>query len=136
MILDLSYIPAFHHWTRVPFTTIGPGSRRGLVRIFGSKVKAVETEAIQWLVETQFEHFKRLGIKEEDIPRLSPTHPLGLTLVDMEHSLCEVDKYCRVKYSGSGGVKGSKVRVFKPTGRLTAAVFPSKLAKKRAPRDI
>lgn len=87
MILDLSYIPAFHHWTRVPFTTIGPGSRRGLVRIFGAKVKAVETEAIQWLVDTQFEHFKRLGIQEADIPRLSPAHPLGLTLVDMEHSL-------------------------------------------------
>jgi alpha-glutamyl/putrescinyl thymine pyrophosphorylase clade 1 len=87
MILDLSYIPAFHHWTQVPFTTIGPGSRRGLVRIFGTKVKAVETEAIQWLVDTQFEHFKRLGIKEEDIPQLSPARPLGLTLVDMEHSL-------------------------------------------------
>lgn len=87
MILDLSYIPAFRHWTRVPFTTIGPGSRRGLVRIFGAKVKAVETEAIRWLVDTQFEHFKRLGIKEENIPRLSPAHPLGLTLGDMEHSL-------------------------------------------------
>ena len=47
---------------------------------------------------------------------------------------CEVDKYCRVKYSGSGGVKGSKVRVFKPTGRLTAAVFPSKLASSRKKR--
>jgi len=90
MILDLSYIPAFHHWTRVPFTTIGPGSRRGLVRIFGAKVKAVETEAIHWLVDTQFEHFKRLGIKEENIPRLSPARPPGLTLVDMEHSLYAV----------------------------------------------
>ena len=87
MILDLSYIPAFRHWAQVPFTTVGPGSRRGLVRIFGAKVKAVETEAIRWLVDTQFEHFKRLGISEEGIPRLSPAHPLGLTLVDMEHSL-------------------------------------------------
>lgn len=107
MILDLSYIPAFHHWARVPFTTIGPGSRRGLVRIFGAKVKDVETEAVQWLVDTQFEHFKRLGIEEESIPRLSPAHPLGLTLVDMEHSLYVVWR-CR---SMCGANEGAGARL-------------------------
>lgn len=57
----------------------------------------LEIEAIRWLQATQDEHFTRLGL---DFSGLGPDK-LPLQIVDIEHTLCEFDRYARVGVPGS-----------------------------------
>ena len=46
-------------------------------------------ELMRWMMETQSEHFERLGLE----PALLGREKRKMTLVDIEHTLCEVHKY-------------------------------------------
>jgi hypothetical protein len=76
----------------------GPGSMHGLLKMFGPGVRGIETEAMLYLLSIQDVHWRRLGV---DINR--PIHGPGLCppqigLPEIEHGLCEVDKYSRKRH--------------------------------------
>jgi hypothetical protein len=75
----------------------GPGASDGLVRIFGKEVKGSESLAISWLRENQHEYWNQLSLA----PPLRHHTNKGVSAVDIEHALCEFDKYCRKKFPGT-----------------------------------
>ena len=72
----------------------GPGASDGLVRIFGKEVRGIESLAITWLWENQGSYWNRLSFA----PPLRHPSNKGVSAVDIEHALCEFDKYCRKKF--------------------------------------
>ncbi|KZV76371.1 chromo-domain-containing protein [Peniophora sp. CONT] len=94
VILDLNMIPQLmlpEDWA-LP----GPGAQKGLHMIFGKQLKPTHISlALSWV----HEHFDELvigaGFSKKDIPSLKPGTP-GLSIVDIEHVLCEYSKYVRI----------------------------------------
>ena len=84
----------------------GPGAVSCLVKIFGREVKGVHGEALAWLHQTQDLHFARLKISRGRRPRIGSTHVLSL--VDLEHSLCECDVYSRKAHPE---IKGRRLHI-------------------------
>ena len=123
-------------WSEDEWVTPGPGARDGLRKIFGPGVASHELEAIWWLHATQDEHFSRLGIPVDRRPRLCGARRTGVSMVDLEHSLCECDKYSRAVHPE---IKGKRVRVakyeFVPKPRRPTADLPAHWMK-AAPRRI
>lgn len=74
------------------WASYGPGSKKCLQLIFGN-VNGIESEAIKYLCSTQMDHFNRLGIT--DPPMVLEGGKPGVSVVDIEHSLCEAAKYDR-----------------------------------------
>lgn len=101
----------------------GPGSKSCLRKMFGPGVVGIESEAMEWLYRNQDVYWKRYGF---DPPRLIPTDT-GVSLVDIEHALCEAEKYSRVKHPHLGG-KRYGMRPFKPRDAATTADLPLKCA--------
>ncbi|TFK53460.1 hypothetical protein OE88DRAFT_1676654 [Heliocybe sulcata] len=117
LLLDLNMMPHYG-FSEDTWVSCGPGSASGLRKIFGDGVKGIESAAMAYLRDTQHEHFKRLGITEP--PSLRPGR-LGVSLVDLEHSLCECDKYSRVKHPNIKGKRTAIKAMFRAqSGRLTA----------------
>lgn len=101
LTLDLNMIPGLQRpedWA-VP----GPGAQSGLRLIFGEKVVGHYAPALVWLYENQQALFKRAGITHKDIPGILPSRP-GLTLIDLEHALCETHKYVAIRHRGPNGI--------------------------------
>jgi hypothetical protein len=93
----------------------GPGSARCLQHIFGPDVRGHEVAAMRYLVSVQDEHWKRIGYT----PKLAPDfHRTGVSIVDMEHALCEVDKYSRAALPWIKTTQKGDLRAFKsdPSG--------------------
>ena len=76
----------------------GPGASDGLIRIFGKGVKGSESLAITWLWENQHEYWNQLSLTP---PLRHPTNK-GVSSVDIEHAVCEFDKYCRMRFPSTG----------------------------------
>ncbi|KAF8450433.1 hypothetical protein L210DRAFT_289907 [Boletus edulis BED1] len=118
LVLNLSYSDVIH-FCEHDFVVIGLGSRRGLQRCFRDAIpRSVEVDIVRWMQITQHEHFDRLGIKFNG---LGP-NGLPMMLCDIEHALCELDKYIRQCTKKSPG------RAFVPSGKL------GKLGKIRLPK--
>ncbi|KAG9103035.1 hypothetical protein FRC06_000436 [Ceratobasidium sp. 370] len=97
LALDLNMLPEVNYNQDV-WSPVGPGSRNGLLKMFGSGVKGIETEAMLYLLSIQDEHWRRLGVDMN-----TPIHGPGLCppkigLPEIEHALCEVDKYSRERH--------------------------------------
>ncbi|EAU87535.2 hypothetical protein CC1G_11207 [Coprinopsis cinerea okayama7 len=97
LMLNLSYtnVLNFH---RNDFTIAGLGAISGLNKMFGRSFseayaddKGFAEQVLRYLAEAQDEHFQRLGL---EFSGLGP-EKLGMDLSDIEHTVCEVDKYCR-----------------------------------------
>jgi hypothetical protein len=76
--------------------------------MFGSGVKGIETEAMLYLLSIQDEHWRRLNVDMN-----TPIHGPGLCppkigLPEIEHGLCEADKYSRERHPEIR-LSGSKV---------------------------
>ncbi|TFK29075.1 hypothetical protein FA15DRAFT_664384 [Coprinopsis marcescibilis] len=76
---------------------------------------AFATEVVRWMVQTQDEHFERLGLEFSKLSmvvdvRSGRREEIPMMLEDMEHAVCEVDKYCRKKHPGikAHGAKGKE----------------------------
>jgi alpha-glutamyl/putrescinyl thymine pyrophosphorylase clade 1 len=84
-VLDLAMIGDFSD--HESWVTIGPGAKRGLVRIFGDRGL--------WV-------YKLLVVTELAQRRLVSSDPMFTRLLprDVEHSLCEFDKYLRAQAGG------------------------------------
>ncbi|KDQ63453.1 hypothetical protein JAAARDRAFT_202897 [Jaapia argillacea MUCL 33604] len=129
LLLDLNMTSHFNY-PENEWAICGPGSQAALKKIFGTDVAGIETEAMLYLHQTQDSHFARLGIKNP--PRLSSRHT-ELSLVDLEHSLCECEKYSRAKHPEIRG-KRTTIAPFRASTKPVTMDLPSswtKLASKK-----
>ncbi|KAF9247228.1 hypothetical protein BU15DRAFT_84772 [Melanogaster broomeanus] len=114
LLLNLSYSNVMN-FSEFDFVVIGIGSRRGLQRCFGKKIPpSAEVDLVRWMQITQEQHFERLGITFNG---LGPDH-LAMMLCDIEHTLCELDKYVR-RCSNK-----TKNRPFEASGKLGKMRLP------------
>lgn len=100
----------------------GPGASDGLVRIFGKEVRGIESLAITWLWESQHEYWNRLSL---DPPLRHPTNK-GISAVDIEHALCEFDKYCRKRFPDTAGRRTTIKARFVPSREKYTGNLPKK----------
>lgn len=102
------------------FVVAGPGAKDGIRKCFGKAAGGIETDIIRYMVETQDEHFTRLGL---DFPGLfgRPLH-----LIDAQNLFCEVDKYARVRHPHVAGISGrSRIKQkYVPGAPVAVPVFP------------
>lgn len=117
LMLNLSYTKVLN-FNANDFVISGPGSSSGLSKMFGKTIARakgpesdIEVDVIRWLVETQDQHFERLGI---NFSRLGPKK-LPMDVADVEHTLCEVDKYCRLAHPHLKGRRTEIRRNFSPS---------------------
>jgi hypothetical protein len=75
------------------FAISGPGSVRGLTRIYGLPL------AVKWRGGEDDWHNKLLEVRKVITPSL-PKALRGLDAQNVEHGLCELDKWCRVQEGG------------------------------------
>ncbi|TFK54287.1 hypothetical protein OE88DRAFT_1177880 [Heliocybe sulcata] len=122
LLLDLNMTPHFQ-FSEDEWAICGPGAAEGLQKIFGCGVKGIELEVMKYLRDTQYKHWERLGIT--DLPRLHDGR-LGIALVDLEHSLCECEKYARVKYPRISGKRKTYKRLYLATELPLDLVLPEK----------
>ncbi|KAF5375397.1 hypothetical protein D9615_007996 [Tricholomella constricta] len=118
LMLSLSYTELLN-FSNMDFVISGPGASSGLGKMFGlQKIKTaketvpgIEEEIIRWLAENQGSQFERLNLK---FSGLGPDC-LPMDLADVEHALCEVDKYSRKAHPQFKG-KRTEIRVlFNPS---------------------
>ncbi|KAG7087585.1 hypothetical protein E1B28_013539 [Marasmius oreades] len=107
LLVNLSYSSLLSRFSNMDFVVAGIGCVSGLHKLFakGSLNRAkyldpmIYVGIIRWMADTQDEHFKRLGLDStfmqlgSDSPRSAG---IPLQLADIEHSICEVDKYARL----------------------------------------
>jgi alpha-glutamyl/putrescinyl thymine pyrophosphorylase clade 1/Chromo (CHRromatin Organisation MOdifier) domain len=124
LMLSLSYtnVLNFH---RDDFVITGPGSISGLKKLFGSSMNAspgFAIEVMRYLANTQDQHFKRLGLA---FSGLGP-EKLPMDVSDIEHTLCEVDKYCRLRHPQLKGKRTNITRSFEPStlGSIPKPILP------------
>ncbi|KZT26800.1 hypothetical protein NEOLEDRAFT_1043203, partial [Neolentinus lepideus HHB14362 ss-1] len=122
LLLDLN-MSAHFHFSEDEWVICGPGAEDGLRKIFGDAVKGIELEVMKYLRDTQFDHWARLGIT--DLPRLYEGRT-GVTLVDLEHSLCECEKYSRVKHPSIKGKRKVIKQVYSASKKSLDLVLPEK----------
>ncbi|KAG6856849.1 hypothetical protein H0H87_012907 [Tephrocybe sp. NHM501043] len=123
LILGLSYTKLLN-FSGMDFVIAGPGASSGLGKMFGlqrmKKAKEslpdIEEEVIRWMAENQDAQFKRLGI---EFLGLGPKR-LPMDVVDIEHTLCEVDKYARKAHPSIKGKRQEIRNIFNPT----TSIFP------------
>ncbi|KAJ7620544.1 hypothetical protein DFH06DRAFT_1482679 [Mycena polygramma] len=109
LMISLSYSKLLN-FSANDFVVAGPGASSGLVKMFGSsmkrakeKVPDIESDVLRWMATTQREHFARLGI-EFPFLRNAKGQELELDLADIEHAVCETDKYARKVHPGVRGL--------------------------------
>ncbi|KAF8642931.1 hypothetical protein AX16_009319 [Volvariella volvacea WC 439] len=119
LILNLSYTP-FLNFSGLDFVVAGPGAISGLKKMFGESfvqarrdIPGFEVDVMRWLAQHQQEHFERLGL---DFSGLGPDH-LPMELPDIEHTLCEVDKYSRLAHPQFKGRRTEMRRAYEPPRR-------------------
>ncbi|WP_422615134.1 nucleotide kinase domain-containing protein, partial [Frankia torreyi] len=83
----------------------------------------IEEEIIRYMVDSQHEHFARLGLSFRG---LAGTRPLKL--IDCQNLFCEVDKYARVAHPHVTGISGrSRIKQhFRMNSDSLDAWFPPK----------
>ncbi|KAI0741421.1 hypothetical protein C8Q80DRAFT_1110050 [Daedaleopsis nitida] len=101
LLLDLN-MTAHFNYSEDEWVALGPGSLECLRKMFGPNVRGHELDALRYLHRTQHEHFARLHTPPRDIPKL-PGRPRGMSMVDIEHALCECEKYSRAVHPSIQG---------------------------------
>lgn len=118
--IDLNYLDAISH-DEDGFVVAGPGARDGIRKCFGRDATRIEAEVIRYMVDSQDEHFARLGLQ---FPGLFGRR---LHLIDAQNLFCEVDKYARVLHPDVAGISG-RTRIkqrYTPARSLATPMFPS-----------
>ncbi|KAF8797682.1 hypothetical protein BYT27DRAFT_7125014 [Phlegmacium glaucopus] len=128
LMLSLSYTDVLNFHCN-DFVIAGPGSISGLKKLFGGSMVSgshsnpgFAIEVMRYLVKTQDQHFKRLGLA---FSGLGPKK-LPMDVSDIEHTLCEVDKYCRAAHPELKGKRTHITRSFGPSTRrhLAEPILP------------
>lgn len=85
IVSDLRWTPILQDaWDINTWANVGPGAMRGLRRLDPAIKPSVALHAMRRLLE------RSEACTEQHVPKME--------LRDIEHSLCEFDKYCRVKF--------------------------------------
>ncbi|KAI0367036.1 hypothetical protein BV20DRAFT_951010 [Pilatotrama ljubarskyi] len=134
LLLDLN-MTAHFDYPEDEWVALGPGALQCLQKIFGPAIHGFELDALRYLHKTQRTHFARLRIRPDRIPRVPGRAP-GLSMVDLEHALCECEKYSRAYHPS---IKGKRQKVakrgFTPRPEPITADVPSHwLNDKQVPR--
>lgn len=124
LMLCLSYTNVLNFHEN-DFVVSGPGSISGLNKIFGksgmqegrSCIPEFDAEVMRYMAETQNHHFRRLGLEFSGLG----LKQLPMGVADIEHTLCEVDKYCRVAHPNLKGKRVNLHRNFAPSETRTLA---------------
>jgi len=101
------------------FVIAGPGASSGLGKMFGLRqmkiakesVPGIEEDLIRWMAENQGAQFERLGL---EFSGLGPNRLL-MDVADIEHTLCEVDKYSRKAHPQFKGRRTEIRTLFNPS---------------------
>ncbi|EIN11463.1 hypothetical protein PUNSTDRAFT_50445 [Punctularia strigosozonata HHB-11173 SS5] len=147
LALDLNMTP-YLNWSENEWAPDGPGSRACLRKIFGDSSAGVESHLMIHLAspEVQRAHWERIGYTPSLHPALPPLPAnakgwtkgvngvgkglhAGISVVDVEHSLCEAEKYYRIRYPDVKGAR-TEVKPYKPKGssKPVTRVLPHKFA--------
>ncbi|KAL5484863.1 hypothetical protein ACEPAI_7505 [Sanghuangporus weigelae] len=124
LLINLSYTPLVN-FSENDFVIAGVGAVKGLKKCFSpsDSVSGSEGALIRWMTETQERHFARLGLEPAVLSNGNGDGKRKMTLVDVEHTLCELHKYVRILSSAQGGGYGK--RFTQKTARLPRwPVFP------------
>lgn len=129
MLLDLNMLPHFR-WSEDEWVALGPGSRACLEKMFGADMRDDRraAHALRYLRDAQWSWWGWAGVSAHDVPRLAPGLPAGLSLVDIEHALCECEKYSRAGLPGAalpGGRTQVGKRRFRPRAADPGAELPA-----------
>lgn len=114
---DLNYSD-FYNWDNNSFTVVGPGSKRGINKVFG-KVKDYEKVIFQTHANQQAD-LQRFGLNFKYLKNHK------LETIDIQNLFCEFDKYCRV---AKPELKSNRVKIktkFKKEKSEIAYMFPPK----------
>lgn len=91
VIADLKFAP---RWRKAPdwkyWAIPGPGSKRGLNRVYGRPVNAPWGKSANW-------HSHLHALQAEITPRMQKINMVALSAQDLQGCLCEFDKYERVR---------------------------------------
>jgi hypothetical protein len=120
-ITDINY-STLTDFSEMEFVVAGPGALDGLKKCFPDMVPSEAASLITLIFEEQEKFQSDFG--------LTPVRLFGrpLQLIDCQNLFCETDKYTRVSHPEITGFSG-RTRIkqaFRPTGAITAPVFPSK----------
>jgi hypothetical protein len=96
IFVDFAYIEEFP-FSENEFTIAGPGCMRGLDLVFEDRDGMNYEEALFWLRDNQ--HL--FGIDFNDLMKDLPEEDRHLTIIDIENSMCEIQKYIKAM-NGSG----------------------------------
>jgi hypothetical protein len=119
--IDLNYLDLLR-FDENDFVIAGPGAKDGIRKCFGKEATGIEDEVIRYMVDTQADHFTRLGLS---FPGLFGR---SLHLIDAQNLFCEVDKYARIRHPEIVGISG-RTRIkqkYRPGGALDRPVFPKR----------
>ena len=94
--VDLTYIKEFP-FSEDEFVSAGPGCRRGENFLFKDRGGLSYEKALFYLRDHQDELFQDYNFKEEF--SYLPEKNRRLTVMDIENSMCELSKYCKVLYN-------------------------------------
>lgn len=87
LVTDLNY-SSYFNWDDNLFTVAGPGSKRGITKVFG-KVKDFEQKIFE-THHNQEKDLKQFGLNFKYLNNHK------LQTIDIQNLFCEFDKYCRV----------------------------------------
>ena len=121
-----------YNFSEEEWAVAGPGASDGLVRIFGKEVRGIESLAITWLWENQDSYWNRLSFAP---PRRHPSNK-GVSAVDIEHALCEFDKYCRKKFPDTTTRRTTIKARFVPSREPYTGNLPKKWSQSVAAKTI
>ncbi len=108
LLLDLNMTSHFQY-SEDDWVALGLGSLECIRKMFGVEVLGRELAALRYIHRTQHDHFVRLYTPPHDVPKIAG-RPRGMSMVDIEHALCECEKYSRAYHPT---IKGRRHQVSK-----------------------
>lgn len=119
LAVDLNYSPLIE-FSENDFVQPGPGALDGLSKCFTSLGDYTPAAAIEWLTDTQQEHFERYA------PNFQTLWGRWPHLIDLQNVFCEVSKYTRVSHPHIAGKAGrtSIKQHYKPATTPPKPFFP------------
>lgn len=120
--IDLNYSTLLD-FDEQDFVVAGPGALDGISKCFENTNGLTAEEVIQYMVESQDEHFARLGIEFDGL------HGRRLMPIDCQNLFCEISKYSRVAFPDVTGASG-RTRIKQSFSQIRAPLpepfFPPK----------
>ncbi|KAF9048029.1 hypothetical protein BDZ89DRAFT_1057990 [Hymenopellis radicata] len=141
LILNLGYTKLFPY-SSWDFVVLGPGARSGLYKMFGERILDAEKKegdifqaALRKITKSLPNDFARLGYQFDGVD----AEHREMELADIEHMLCETDKYTRVVLPLIKGLdKARGMRLRERFGRRSppGRVFPKAWDMRRGLKDV